>query len=214
MPPPGPVSPARLRSAEPRRSENSGSISARRKAAACRFRAPRPGLRFFEKGSAGNSLPCAVNSAVQRPISVSPSISRTCSVFALRPSRSMSVFTLKARRPAGRHKSKVRRRTAKPDCCASRSTSRVISAVVALPCSMSGDHGPPACSVARNKGPSGLKMAVMGRAPMKSLRRFLWSQPYSHNNRGGYVDGGMRRPPLSGRPIRLFSGPHSAGGRP
>jgi hypothetical protein len=41
----------------------------------------------------------------------------------------------------------------------SRSTSRVISAVVALPCSIPGDQGPPACSLA----PSGLKMAVIAR---------------------------------------------------
>src|SRR5439155_20791063 len=56
-------------------------------------------------------------------------------------------------------------------------------------------------------------MAVMAKTPVKSLRRFLWPPPESRNNRGGYVDGGMRSAPLSGPPIRLFPGLHSAGGR-
>jgi hypothetical protein len=54
-----------------------------------------------------------------------------------------------------------------------RSISRTISPVVALPCSMSEDHGPPACSVARNRLPSGMKMAVIA----GSLGRFLERDP-------------------------------------
>jgi len=50
---------------------------------------------------------------------------------------------------------------AKPDRVASRSTSRAINAVVALPWSIPADHGPLASAVARNRGPSGLKIAVM-----------------------------------------------------
>src|SRR5256886_6154423 len=56
-------------------------------------------------------------------------------------------------------------------------------------------------------------MAVMAKTPVKSLRRFLWPPPNSRNTGGVYVDGGMRAAPLSGPPIRLFSGLHSAGGR-
>src|SRR6185295_9474087 len=66
--------------------------------------------------------------------------------------------------------------------------SRVISAVVALPCSMSGDHGPPACSVARNRGPSGLKMAVISVSAGQIVGRLLRRVRETHNNRGGYVD--------------------------
>ena len=66
-----------------------------------------------------------------------------------------------------------------------RSTSRVIKAVVALPCSMSGDHGPPACSVARNRSFSGTKMAVI--AGSLNEAPLLRSRTGFHNNPGGYV---------------------------
>src|SRR5258707_9160307 len=117
----------------------------------------------------------------------------------------MSVTSRNARNPAGRQRSKVRRRTAKREATASRSTSRTISAVVALPCSMSGDHGPPACSVARNRLPSGMKMAVMARLRCEMIERVLRRRPRIHNNRGGYVVRGMRPAHLFRRPFGLFS---------
>ena len=98
---------------------------------------------------ARSRTPCSGRSRPRRP-SAALEPSWPCGRRAACRSRARN-----ARSPAGRHRSKVRRRTAKPEASASRSTSRAISAVVALPCSMSGDHGPPACSVARNRSPSG-----------------------------------------------------------
>ena len=106
--------PARPRSAAPKRSENSGSISAQTQAEGCRSPAARRRRKCGERIGRGFVALCSqqcgtaadLGFAVRQP---------HLDGLAFRPSRSIAVSRPKARKPAGRHRSKVRRRTAKPE---------------------------------------------------------------------------------------------------
>jgi hypothetical protein len=159
---------------------------------------------LLAEGSAGGSLPCAVKSAVQRPISVSPSRSAPAASWPCGHAQHLAGQT-KGAQAGRRQRSKVRRRTAKPLLVASRSTSRVINAVVALPCSMSGDRSAGMLGGAK-QGPSGLKMAVMGVSAGQSVGRLL-RQPENPTIAAEVMLGeACGRRPLSGVRIGLSSG--------